>query len=274
VINQRDTVENSDGEDKLGQPMINFAWIADWGTVDAFLLAGFRERTFSGVEGRLRPQLAINTSLSGYDKNAFERHVAYALRWSHSIDEWDVGVAHFYGTSREPIFKVIPNATGADLVAYYENINQTSLDVQATYDSWLWKWEAIVRVSEQDTSFATTAGLEYTFFDIAETGLDIGVLGEYLYDSRGKNSPSLFEDDFFVGFRFALNDIQDTQILAGVIIDRTSQAQFYNIEASRRFFENFKFEIEARFFNGAPADELAYFLRKDSHFRMELSYHF
>ena len=27
IINQRDMVENSDGEDKLGQPMINFAWI-------------------------------------------------------------------------------------------------------------------------------------------------------------------------------------------------------------------------------------------------------
>ena len=51
IINQTDTVENSDGEDKLGQPMINLSLVRDWGTVDLFVLPGFRERTFRGVSG-------------------------------------------------------------------------------------------------------------------------------------------------------------------------------------------------------------------------------
>ena len=68
--------------------------------------------------------------------------------------------------------------------------------------------------------------------------------------------------------------MQDTQILAGVIVDSNTYAQFYNIEASRRFFDSFKLEVEARFFNGAPPSDPAYFFRNDSHFRFELSYHF
>ncbi|TNF92123.1 MAG: hypothetical protein EP297_13965, partial [Gammaproteobacteria bacterium] len=54
IINQTDLVENLDGEDKLGQPMVNLSLIRGWGTVDFFLLPGFRERTFPGQSGRLR----------------------------------------------------------------------------------------------------------------------------------------------------------------------------------------------------------------------------
>ena len=45
IVNQTDLVENVDAEDKLGQPMVNFALIRDWGTLNAFVLPGFRERT-------------------------------------------------------------------------------------------------------------------------------------------------------------------------------------------------------------------------------------
>ena len=54
IVNQTDAVENPDGEDKLGQPMLNLSLIRDWGTVDLFVLPGFRERTFAGRVGRLR----------------------------------------------------------------------------------------------------------------------------------------------------------------------------------------------------------------------------
>ncbi len=275
IINQRDMVENTDGEDKLGQPMINFAWIQDWGTLDFFLLPGFREMPFTGVEGRPRTQPAVSGDQARFDKNGFARQMAYAIRWSHSIGDWDIGLSNFYGTSRDPIFLVEQDSAGqVSIIPYYQNINQTGLDVQATIESWLLKLEMIVRVSESDTTFATVAGFEYTFFNIAETGLDIGLLAEYLYDSRGLIAPTAFQDDFFTGIRFALNDVQDTQILAGVIVDSNTYEQFYNIEASRRFFENFRLEVEARFFNGASPGDRTYSFRKDSHFRFELSYHF
>ena len=55
VINQTDFVENIDGEDKLGQPMIKFSIERDWGNLDVFWLPYFRERTFVGKDGRLNP---------------------------------------------------------------------------------------------------------------------------------------------------------------------------------------------------------------------------
>ena len=31
-----------------------------------------------------------------------EKHIDFAIRWSHTIGPWDIGLSHFYGTSRDP----------------------------------------------------------------------------------------------------------------------------------------------------------------------------
>jgi len=105
IINQTDLVDHPDSEDKLGQPMFNLALIRDWGTVDFFILPGFRERTFPGSEGRLLSGgIPIDIDQTRYDSGAQEKHVDWAVRWAHYFGDWDVGLSHFSGTSREPRF--------------------------------------------------------------------------------------------------------------------------------------------------------------------------
>jgi hypothetical protein len=43
IVNQTDAVENVDGEDKLGQPMVNLNIESQWGDISLFALPGFRE---------------------------------------------------------------------------------------------------------------------------------------------------------------------------------------------------------------------------------------
>ncbi|NOQ34766.1 MAG: hypothetical protein GQ569_02605 [Methylococcaceae bacterium] len=275
IINQTDLVENSDTEDKLGQPMINLAIIQDWGTLDLFFLTGFRERTFAGKEARLRSFPEVSVGEARYEKHGAEKHLGFAARWSHSLGDWDLGLSHFYGTNREPTLLPELQQTGElKLIPYYEMIHQSGVDIQVTKGSWLWKMESIVRSGQGRTFFASTAGFEYSLYNLFETGLDLGIVAEYLYDSRGDNSPTTTEDDFLAAVRFSFNDIQSTEILAGVILDRRSNEKFYNIEASRRLGDDFKIEVEARFFSGAASRDISYFLRNDDHIRAELSYHF
>ncbi|MDQ7091185.1 MAG: hypothetical protein Q9M50_11190 [Methylococcales bacterium] len=275
IINQTDAVENTDTEDKLGQPMINLAIIQDWGTLDLFFLTGFRERTFAGNEGRLRSFPAVDVGEARYEKHGAEKHLGYAARWSHTLGDWDLGVSHFYGMSREPtlLAEILPTGN-LRLIPYYEMIHQSAIDVQVTKGDWLWKLESIVRSGQGKTFFASTVGFEYTLYNVFETGFDVGWVAEYLYDGRGDNAPTTTEDDFLAAMRFSFNDIQSTQILAGILFDRESNEKFYNIEASRRLGDAFKIELEARFFSGARVNDVSYFLRKDHHIRAELSYHF
>ena len=66
IINQTDFVENLDGEDKLGQPMIKLSLIQDWGVADFFILPGFRERTFPSIEGRPRFGVVVDADNASY----------------------------------------------------------------------------------------------------------------------------------------------------------------------------------------------------------------
>src|ERR1051325_7163987 len=42
IVNQTDLVEDPIGKEKLGQPMVNLTLLNDWGTLDVFVLPGFR----------------------------------------------------------------------------------------------------------------------------------------------------------------------------------------------------------------------------------------
>ncbi len=273
ILNQTDLIENIDTEDKLGQPMANFAWIGNWGTLDFFLLPYFRERTFPGIEGRFRPPLVIEGDDAIYESGAERWHLDWAVRWSRSIGDWDLGLSHFMGTTREP--RIVPDLRRPDrLRPYYEQINQTGLDLQYTRGSWLWKLETIVRSGQGETFTAATAGFEYTFFDVKSSGLDWGLLAEFLWDSRGSHAPGSFENDFFLGTRLTFNDVQSTNILAGIILDPDTGATLWNFEASRRLGNSWRLSLEARIFTGVPAEDPNYAVRKDDYIQLELAWFF
>ena len=274
IINQTDLVENPDREDKLGQPMVNLALIRDWGTVDFFVLPWFRERNFHGREGRLRTQPVVADDRSRFASGAKERHVDFALRYSHVIGDFDIGLSHFYGTSRDP--RLLPGVDNGRpvLIPFYDIINQTSLDLQATTGNMLWKLEALHRSGQGDTYNALAGGFEYTFVGILESAIDLGVLGEYHYDDRGEGAPTIFEDDIAAGMRLAFNDVQSTALLTGMALDRNTGGKFFNMEASRRIGENWLLELQTRFFFGQDKADPAFAFTRDDYLELFLTYHF
>ena len=274
IVNQSDLVEDVDEEDKLGQPMINLNLLRDWGTVGFFVLPGFRERTFPGDAARLRGPLQIDTSNPIYESSAEEARVDAALRYSHTIGDWDFGASYFHGTSREPeLVQAVSGDGRVVLRPRYEVIDQFGLDVQATLDEWLWKFEGIHRSGHGDPFFAATGGFEYTLFGVAESAADLGLLLEYHYDGRGDDAPATtFDNDIFVGTRLALNDEQATEFLAGVIVDQREQDMLMLIEGERRITETWFAEVEARLFLN-PSENSAAF-ENDSHMIARVSRYF
>lgn len=272
VINQTDLVENSDTEDKLGQPMVNLSLLKDWGTIDLFVLPYFRERTFAGKAGRLRSQLAVDTESASYESGAKQHHLDVAARWSHSLADWDVALSHFYGTSREPLLQLNTQLDG--LNPYYEIMHQTGLEVQRTSEAWLWKLEAIRRDTRSDTFIALTGGFEYTFYGVFDTDLDIGLIAEYLFDDRNDALATPFEDDLMAGARITWNDVQSSELLFGVIQDLDSSDAAWSLEASRRIGNRWKVSLEGRFFSVGQQQSALYPIRNDDYVQLELARYF
>jgi hypothetical protein len=274
IINQDDALEDIDGEDKLGQPMVNLNLLRDWGTVSLFVLPGFRERGFPDGDARLRGPLPVATGDATFDSGAKARHIDLAARWSHAIGDWDLGLAHFRGTSREPRLLPATRSGGRTvLVPHYDQIDQTSLELQFTSGGWLWKLEAMTRSGHGKRFLATVAGFEHTVSGIFGTDADLGLLAEYNHDGRDEERApaTILDDDVFLGARLTLNDLQDTSTLGGAIIDRDTRSTIFFVEAERRIGDNWRIELEGRFFlNVSERDPLAG-IRKDDFITLRLS---
>ena len=289
IINQTDLVENVDGEDKLGQPMVYLSLVRDWGVIDLFLMSGFRERTFPGEDGRFRLPFVVDHDNARSESNDEAANVDFAARWTHQIGGLDIGLYHFNGTARAPslLLEPRPNAP-PELVPEYAQIDQTGLDAQYLTGNWAFKLESIRRSGQGDTFHTVTVGIEYTLVGLLGSDIDVGIVAEYFHDERGEEAfDTLFENDYAVGLWFSFNDESDSQALVGVIRDADSGETVVSVEARRRIGEHLTVSLEERVFSGAddldpndPAswipdeDNRAAFLEKDDHMQLELKWYF
>jgi hypothetical protein len=275
IINQTDQVENLDGEDKLGQPMLRLAFQRDWGQLELFALPGFRERTFPGKDGRLRFPL-VTDGEARYSNSKEDRRVDLAVRYSHYIGDWDFGVAAFHGNGRDPRFE--PNEAFTRFYTVYDVIDQASVDIQYTREGWLWKFEGLWRSQNGESFLAGVGGFEYTLYQIADSDADLGLLLEYSGDGRDDDvtvaPPTIMDDDFFVGARFTLNDTQSSELLAGIIVDRKDRGYQLSVEAERRLGDRWKLELESRWFRNTNNNRVLAAFRQDSHVTLRLARYF
>ena len=262
VINQTDALEEIDGDEKLGQPMLRLSRRVGSGVVEAYWLPVFRERGFPGRDGRLRTDPIVDADAARYARDGAEFAGDVALRYAGRFGDFDVGLHGFHGTNRAP--RLDFDAASGRLAPFYQRLTQAGVDLQYTTGPWLLKAEAVAAEIGDDRFAATVTGFEYTFFDVRGTGLDLGVIGEHLYDGRNqRESPATpFDNDGFAGLRLTLNDVADTEFLGGAIVDLDSGAAQFSAEFQRRIGERMLLEVEGRAF-AAQGDPLLEPLRRD-----------
>ena len=289
ILNQTDLVENIDGEDKLGQPMVHLSLVRDWGILDVFGLPGFRERTFPGQDGRLRTVPLVDGDHPIYESGAKNTRVDSAIRWSHNLGPFEFGVYHFTGTSREP--QLVPSVLPSGEIVLrprYPVIDQTGLEALAVLGDWALKLEAITRSGFGPRYTAFNVGIEKTLVGVMGSHTDLGLVAEYMFDDRDDEAfNTVFEHDLALGTRWSMNDIADTQALLGVIWDVKTEEYVFSMEASRRLGETWTLLLEGRIFGGADepdsnallqslfdADNKTASLQRDDFIQLELTRYF
>lgn len=277
IINQTDLAADILEEVKLGQPMLKLSRQWDSSALDIFLLPYFRERPFPGPAGRLRTGLVIAQEQPIYESGARERHVDFAARYVVNFDRWDIGLSTFRGTQRDPsLLPVVASGDVAYLRPFYGQIKQYGIDIQFTHDAWLWKMELVKRHGEFDALgsrlpyTAFVAGMEYTIFDISEN-VDLGVLMEVLYDSRGIRANTLLQRDIFIGARLVVNDSSNTDVVAGAIIDVDTNDSLWRLEANHRLNDRWTTQVKGVFFGSTSTQSPGIDLSDDSYLALSLT---
>lgn len=275
VINQSDLVENPDGEEKLGQPMLNVSYQSEIGRWSFFCLPYFRERTFPGKDGRLRLHPRVVNDDPVFESSLEEWHPDFSLRWGHSIQSLDLGVYYFRGTTREPAYQLAFSGAEPVLRPVYDIVHQAGLDLQWAVSDWLWKGEVMFR-SGQDRDFSRVGfGFEYTFHGVFGTAADLGYINEFYYDSMGNNLLNPYERDLATGVRLAFNDLKSTTLLTAILTDVVDGSSVLTFEATRRLKQNWVLRLEAAAFISIPRDDYPLnSFRRDHYVQLGLEYHF
>ena len=78
----------------------------------------------------------------------------------------------------------------------------------------------------------------------------------------------------FVGSRLALNDVQDTQVLLGAVVDRRNGSVAAFLEADRRLGSHYKLELETRWFADVDSTDPLNVFRDDSFVSLRFSRYF
>ncbi|NWO04176.1 MAG: hypothetical protein HLX50_00295 [Alteromonadaceae bacterium] len=267
IVNQTDLVAQPDGDEKLGQPMINLSIAGSSGILDVFLLSGFRERTFPGPSGRPRLPLTVSDN-AAYESGAKRARLSGAIRYQNYTEfGLEYAVSHFSGTSRDPLLIPEPlsaseisefsttgelrNAQDKEFIPFYSVIDQSGLELQQQIDAWLLKLEAISRSGQGDRYWAVDTGFEYIQGSAFGSNLDIGWLAEYLHEQRETALASPFDNDILLGVRLTLNDAESTQALVALMHDLETEENVFTFEASRRLSSRFKVTVESQVFTNS-----------------------
>ena len=307
IINQTDNVESIDGEQKLGQAMVKFSYASRYGTLTSYSLPFFRIRQYHDPEtGRPNAGFIVDDNTSHFESGEGRRTDDYALRYQNNFGPFDIGLSWFDGTAREPQLLVpfppeasrLPNGLPI-LQAHYAYLQQAGIDVQATLGPWLLKLEATqatenrylpdpqfnnrpsLRMALQEVEVSrATGGIEYTFYNLFDSGTDLGLVAEYMYDERKDNAPHPFGNDVGIGLRWTANDPQSTAILFGGLMDLDTDSTSLSLEAERRLGRSFRAILEARFQdkvgenNDSVQDGFAAALADEDSIRLRLAYYF
>ena len=242
------------------------------GESEPFVLPGFRDQIFTETDSRLHGSFPVDTSLTKYEASDGKQHTDWAVSWADTLDDLDISLSYFNGTSREPSYVL----QGAVLAPYYAQITQTGLTLQLTTENTLWKAEAISRTGLGEQFYAAVGGFEHTLYGVTESGADLGLILEYLYDGRDPTTspPSAADNDLFMGVRMAMNDTTDTVVLAGVMSDLDSGTALILMEAGRRLTDRIKVTLNSYFFVNVDDNDPLAFIQDDDHVELKLNWYF
>jgi hypothetical protein len=275
ILNQLNYLEDFSGDDRFGQLMARLSYDSgEYGFLEMFAMTWSRPQLYPGQRGRPGVPILVLDDSPRYESVSEQWHLDFAIRWSHSISEFDWALSYFRGTSREPELVPVVTPDEPAIEPFYALLNQTGLEVQWTRGSWLWKLESMIREGQGATFAATTFGFEHTSSGVFGSTIDIGALLEYSYDGRDNLTLNSYDSDLFGGMRLAFNDTAGTEILAGAVTDVKTGVLVGTIEASRRLSDRWTLDVRARAFSAHDEEDPFHWFRRDHYMQTTLAYLF
>jgi hypothetical protein len=206
-----------------------------------------------------------------------------ALRYSKNINGFHMGIsAHEMVAHQRQVLGMQLTPAGVALLTSQPRARFVGFELQKDLSSALIfsadlaaGRHQVLRSAPKKDFHAYSLGLDYSMpFAFSDEHLANLVLEKH-YDSRDSLAPSFYQDDWYLGLTYALNDVANTLFRAGVIKDMVYRTEIYTASLSRQFLEG-RAMLTLRYFavqGEDPMDKL-YLFKEFNGTRLELMYVF
>jgi len=249
TFNTKDWLDNPfDYDAKLGAN--NIAYTHYIGDAEVSLIAKVHE-----TGQKVQDQKSVNNFLPAiyHDKLETQKSVnrpTIYLKYSDSAEDVQLDYSLVYQNGYDEQRYIAP--VGRELRQHAYWVEKVMGYATLVDDSTIYKTELSYTKSDDAkvSDYAQISlGLEHTLYAIWGKS-DLGLLAEYYkYDARdnsklgAKDFGNLFADDIILGFRLSVNDSADSDVLAGLAIDRDNKEKIVFAEYNRRLMEKYKLKL-------------------------------
>ena len=95
------------------------------------------------------------------------------------------------------------------------------------------------------------------------------------YDNRGNDAPqTIFQRDLFLGARWAANDIQDTSVLLGGVVDLDDNTLTFQGKYQRRLQNGLSLQLQFSALGKSDVANLQHGFRRDDFVALSLQHHY
>ena len=272
IVNPRDAVEDFQGDVKLGIPGALWSHSAEQGEISFWLLPYSRGRRLAEGKDRFR-NLPLPITAPDFQQGRWHPSAALRASWLHS--DFELGASHFFGHSRMPGFELMFDDFGqaAQFKPVYDLVNQTNIELLWLRGHSLFKLESFYQSGAGDNFFAFGAGVEREIPRLFDGNASLTLYLETYYDDRRETLSvplSAFQQDVFVGARFALNDVHSTEFQARVTYDTDYRSAFIDLRAERRIDRVWALETSIYSFLNSEDDPALSGFRDDHRIQIKL----
>ncbi len=273
IFNALDIVEDYQGDVRLGQPGAAFRFVGD--SLGFTLLASPMAREQRTPDGRDRLRLTgLPLRNARFENGRWTPSVA--ARVNLNLENLELAVSHFHGTSREAEFRFDPDAEGPALRPYYRRIDQSALEAQYVLGDYVLRGELIRRQGQTGRSFfGLGVGLERIFYGAFGGTEDLQVYAEAYYDDRPNTAPvTAFQRDISVGGRLIMNNEGSTEFAARSTVDLEGGGSILEFGAAHRVWSDYVLGFNATVPLGGRSDPALAAYRRDTRLRFALTRYF
>ena len=277
TINAIDYREDITGQQKRGQFILSAKALDLFGgTAELVMVPSSNEDQLPEFTTSAMPMRLVRAESKGSNSGA-------ALRYSKNLGGFHLGLsAHDMPSQQRQVLGIQPRPYYLALLSSQPRSRFAGLELQKDLSSALiFSADAaagnyqLLRSASRDDFHAYSLGLDYSLPFAFSDEHSANLLLEKHYDSREALAPTFYQDDWYLGVSYVLNDVANTLLRAGYIKDMEYNTKIYTASLARQFLEG-RVVMTLRYFavhGDAPLDKL-YLFEEFNGTRLEMMYLF